>query len=169
VSESSTIDGMKLPGGVEWALHCCVVLTTSADPVAVTRLAELHDVSATYLAKQMQALSRAGIVRSVQGHAGGYRLTRDPAQITVLDVVEAVDGPGSTFVCTEIRRRGPLAAPAGLCELPCVIHRTMDAADQAWRASLRAVTIAELARTVNKDYGYDVMGGVGTWLAAPSS
>ena len=37
------------------------------------RLAELHDVSGSYLAKQLQSLSRAGLVRSVQGHAGGTR------------------------------------------------------------------------------------------------
>src|ERR1700744_4578496 len=102
---------MKLSGGVEWALHCCVVLSSADnDPVAVARLAEFHDVSTTYLAKQMQALSRAGIVHSVQGHAGGYVLTRAPREVTVLDVVEAIDGAQSTFACTEIRQRGPLAA-----------------------------------------------------------
>ncbi|WP_373305060.1 Rrf2 family transcriptional regulator [Streptomyces bluensis] len=36
------------------------------------RLAELHDISPTYLAKQLQPLSRAGLVRSVQGKSGGY-------------------------------------------------------------------------------------------------
>src|SRR6478609_10381340 len=100
---------MRISGGVEWALHCCTVLTAADDPVPAVRLAELHDVSPSYLAKQLQALSRAGLVQSVQGKAGGYVLTRSPALITVLDVVEAVDGPGPAFVCTEIRQRGPMA------------------------------------------------------------
>src|ERR1700742_1157122 len=101
---------MKLSGGLEWALHCCVVLSVAQEPVPVATLAELHDVSTTYLAKQMQALSRAGIVRPTQAHAGGYAEPRAAADITDLDIVEAVDAPRAPFVCTEIRQRGPLAA-----------------------------------------------------------
>ncbi|WP_062208095.1 Rrf2 family transcriptional regulator [Streptomyces sp. NBRC 109706] len=155
-----------MSGGVEWALHCCVVLTSVEEPVPATRLAELHDVSPSYLAKQLQALSRAGLVRSVQGKAGGYTLTREPAAITVLDVVEAVDGPAPAFVCTEIRQRGPLATPAASCTAPCAISRAMHTADAAWRGALRAVTIADLARDVGADYGPRAMSRISDWLTA---
>lgn len=157
---------MKMSGGVEWALHCCVVLTSVQTPVPAARLAELHDVSPTYLAKQLQALSRAGLVRSVQGKSGGYVLTRSPAQITVLDVVEAVDGPGDAFVCTEIRQRGPLATPPESCTAPCAIARAMAAAESARREALRAVTVADLAADVESDSGAGTLAGVGTWLTA---
>jgi Rrf2 family protein len=156
---------VKLSGGVEWALHCCVVLSAAGgEPVTVARLAQLHDVSTTYLAKQMQALSRAGIVQSAQGHAGGYTLTRDPDAVTVLDVVEAIDGPQSTFVCTEIRQRGPLAAARDQCTAPCAINRAMLAADRAWRTALKQVSIADLAGQVDSDYDADVLAGVAAWL-----
>lgn len=155
-----------MSGGVEWALHCCVVLTSVEEPVPATRLAELHDVSASYLAKQLQALSRAGLVRSVQGKAGGYVLTRAPASITVLDVVEAVDGPGQAFTCTEIRQRGPLATPAESCTAPCAIARAMAGADAAWRAALRAVSIADLVQGVGSDYGPGALAGIKQWLTA---
>ncbi|MFI6493588.1 RrF2 family transcriptional regulator [Streptomyces sp. NPDC050564] len=158
-----------MSGGVEWALHCCVVLTSVEEPVPATKLAELHDVSASYLAKQMQALSRAGLVRSVQGKAGGYVLTREPASITVLDVVEAVDGPGQAFTCTEIRRRGPLATPAESCTAPCPIARTMTGADAAWRAALRAVSIADLVQDVASTSGPAAMAGISAWLTAPDA
>lgn len=159
---------MKLSGGVETALHCCVVLTAATEPVPAARLAELHGVSPTYLAKQLQALSRAGLIESAQGKSGGYALTRPPQEITVLDVVEAIEGPGSTFVCTEIRQRGPKAAPPEACAAPCAITRTMLAADRAWRAALREVSIADLGRMVGEDYNVDVLGEVGTWLATGS-
>jgi len=146
---------------VEWALHCCVVLTAAAGPVPAARLAELHEVSATYLAKQLQSLSRAGLVQSVQGKSGGYVLTRSPAEISMLDVIEAVEGPQQTFVCTEIRQRGPLASPPEACTAPCGIARAMYAADTAWRDTLRAVSVADLAR----DLGGDALAPVGTWLA----
>lgn len=156
-----------MSGGVEWALHCCVVLTSVEEPVPATKLAELHDVSASYLAKQLQALSRAGLVRSVEGKAGGYVLTREPDSITVLDVVEAVDGPGQAFRCTEIRQRGPLAAPAESCTVPCPIARAMTGADAAWREALRLVSIADLVQDVASASGPSALARVSAWLTAP--
>ncbi|MEU9991403.1 RrF2 family transcriptional regulator [Streptomyces sp. NPDC007971] len=158
-----------MSGGVEWALHCCVVLTSVEAPVPAARLAQLHDVSPTYLAKQLQALSRAGLVRSVQGKSGGYVLTRAPASITVLDVVEAIDGPDPAFVCTEIRRRGPMASPPESCTAPCAIARAMAAAESARRNVLRSVTIADLADDVESDSGGGALAGIGTWLSAPET
>lgn len=156
-----------MSGGVEWALHCCVVLTSVEEPVPASRLAELHDVSASYLAKQLQALSRAGLVRSVEGKAGGYVLTREPASITLLDVVEAVDGPGQAFNCTEIRQRGPLATPAESCTAPCPIARAMTGADAAWREALRAVSIADLVQDVASTSAPSALARVSAWLTTP--
>ena len=156
-----------MPGGVEWALHCCVVLTTSSEPVPAARLAELHDVSASYLAKQLQALARAGLVHSVQGKSGGYALTRSAESITVLDVVEALAGPGPAFVCTEIRQRGPLATPVAACAVPCGIARAMATAEAAWRQALAATTIADLVRDVDSRHGPQIMAAYGDWLANP--
>ncbi len=156
-----------MSGGVEWALHCCVVLTSTEAPVPAARLAQFHDVSPTYLAKQLQALSRSGLVRSVQGKSGGYVLTRSPESITVLDVVEAIDGPDPAFVCTEIRQRGPMATPPEACATPCAIARTMAAAESARRDALRSVTIADLAGDVESDSGKGTLAGVGVWLASP--
>ena len=155
---------MKMSGGVEWALHCCVVLTAATGPVPAARLAELHDVSPSYLAKQMQALSRAGLVKSVQGKTGGYVLTRAAAEITVLDVVQAVDGAGPAFVCTEIRRRGPLGAPPQDCTKPCSIARVMAAAEAAWRASIQSVSIADLVGSAERDNGPEALPRIGAWL-----
>jgi Rrf2 family protein len=125
----------------------------------------LHGISSSYLAKHLQQLARAGLVRSVQGgHVGGYELTRSPETITVLDVIEAVEGKRPAFVCTEIRQRGPLATPPEACTRPCAIARVMIAADEAWRASLRAVTIADLARDVTGDYGPNTFAGISAWL-----
>ena len=89
-----------------------------------------------YLAKHLQALARAGVLETVKGPRGGYRLARPAAEITVLDVVEAIDGDEPAFRCTEIRRRGPSAVPAREYRTPCGIHRAFTRADEAWRAEL---------------------------------
>ncbi|XVV14579.1 RrF2 family transcriptional regulator [Actinoplanes sp. CA-131856] len=157
---------MKMTGGVEWGLHCCVVLSAATEPVAAAKLAELHDVSATYLAKQLQLLSRAGLVRSAPGQSGGYLLTRPASEITVLDVVEAIDGPQPAFRCTEVRQCGPMAVPAQRCDTPCPIAAVMDAADRAWRESLRAVTIGALAATVTVTTPRELWERARVWLSA---
>jgi Rrf2 family protein len=149
----------------------CAPASASASPSPVTVSTPVDrdaDVSASYLAKQLQAMSRAGLVRSTQGNLGGYELTRPPSRITVLDVVEAVDGPTPAFLCTDVRARGPLAASPEACRTPCAIHRAMTAADEAWRASLRSVTIADLAAQVTGEHGRGVLDGVRNWFnAAP--
>ena len=137
---------MKISDGVEWGLHCGVLLGFLPPDASLptARLAEYHGVPAAYLAKHLQAMSRAGLLASVQGPHGGYRLSRPPAEISVLDVVEAIDGQESAFQCSEIRRRGPAARPAREYRVPCAIHAVMNDADAAWRESLGQVSLADL-------------------------
>jgi Rrf2 family protein len=144
---------MRLSDGVEWGVHACVLLAVVPADRALpsARLAEYHGVPAAYLAKHLQSLARAGILETVKGARGGYRLARPAAEITVLDVVEAIDGEEPAFRCTEIRRRGPAAMPAKAYPRPCGIHRVFTRADDAWRAELRATTIADLVVGVIHD------------------
>jgi Rrf2 family protein len=137
---------MRLAEPVEWALHCTTVLALlpadGAMPAA--RLAEFHGVPAAYLAKALQGLSRAGITESVPGRKGGYRLGRPPAQITLLDVIDAIEGGEPSFRCTEIRKRGPARVAPGLYSPVCAIAEAMYRADEAWRVELRRTTVADL-------------------------
>ena len=137
---------MRLAEPVEWALHCTTVLALVPEGGALpaSKLAEYHGVPAAYLAKALQALSRAEIVESVPGRRGGYRLRRTPADVTLLDVVEAVAGRDGSFRCTEIRKRGPARVSPGLYSPVCAIAEAMYRADEAWRAELRRTTIADL-------------------------
>jgi Rrf2 family protein len=56
-------------------------------------------LSSGYIAKIFQSISRAGIIESVSGPSGGYRIARDPATIPLLEVVEALDGPLASGCC----------------------------------------------------------------------
>jgi Rrf2 family protein len=157
---------MKLSDGVEWGSHVTTLLAVLPPGRALpaAKLAEYHGVPAAYLAKHLQSLSRAGILESVQGPRGGYRLARSAGDITLLDVVEAIDGDEPAFRCTEIRRRGPTAQPASAYRLACGIHRAMDAADDAWRDSLRSVTVAELVDGVMRDASPAGLAAGARWI-----
>ena len=155
---------MKISAGVEWALHCCVALSGIDRPVPAAKFAEMTEVSGSYLAKQLQALSRAGLVTSVQGKAGGYVLTRAPEKISVLDVVFAIDGPAPMFECTEIRQRGPVGAPPEECRQSCAIARAMLAAEQAWRTALREISIHDLGTEMAGSISPERMAAMLNWM-----
>ena len=156
---------MKLSNGVEWAAHCCVSLSQAREPVAAARLAELHGVPAAYLAKHLQALSRAGVVSSTPGQVGGYALTRPPAEITLLEIVQAIDNDEPIFRCTEIRQCGPLAILPERCSTPCAIAQAMTTAENAWRDALARISIADLATRIDADSAYTAMSDLRHWLA----
>ena len=167
--EKGRVGGMKMSGGVEWALHSCVTLSQSREPVPAARLAELHGTAPAYTAKHLQALSRAGIVHSTMGAVGGYTLTRPAAQISVLEVVRAIDGDEPAYRCTEIRQRGPLGVPAEQCSRPCAIARAMTAAQDAWSRALAHVSIADLAADIDADSGGTAMPDIRRWLTSTRS
>jgi Rrf2 family protein len=144
---------MKLSDGIEWAVHVCGLLAAVPPDRALpaARLAENHGVPAAYLAKQLQLLARAGLLETVKGPRGGYRLARPAHEITVLDIVEAIDGVDPAFRCAEIRRRGPSAVAAREYTRPCGIQEAFVRADAAWRTELRATTVADLLTTALRE------------------
>lgn len=136
---------MQLPRTVEWALHCCWLLgqTDAGSALPRRRLAEFFDLPEAYLAKVLRQLVDAGILTSVPGVSGGYRLARPAEQITALQVVQAV-ARDELFHCAEIRQRGPEALSAAECDQPCGIARAMHRAELAWRAELARTSVADL-------------------------
>ena len=157
---------MRLSDGVEWGVHVCTLLAALPADAALpaAKLAEYHGVPSAYLAKHLQALAGAGVLRTVKGAKGGYRLAKPPAEITVLEVVEAIDGDESAFRCSEIRRRGPLALPAREYTKLCGIHRTFNRADEAWRKELAQTTIADLFVGLLEDVPRPALEKGARWL-----
>ncbi len=93
-------------------------------------------VPAEYLSKVFNDLGRAGFVRSQRGLYGGYRLAGDPAQLLVLDVIEAVSPLKRYHECPRGRTHGP--------DKLCPLHRLLDEAAEHIETAFRRVTIADL-------------------------
>lgn len=141
---------MKMSEGVEWTAHACVLLAALPKGVGLpaNALAEFHALAPAYMAKHMQALARAGVVESVRGAGGGYRLARAPRDISLWDIVEAIEGVEPAFRCVEIRQQGPCVVPQGDFRKPCEIHAAFARAENAWRIELKSVSLADMAAEV---------------------
>ena len=89
--------------------------------VSVRMLSQEEDVSYQFACKILQELHRAGLVKSEMGAAGGYQLCRAPEQITMLDVVKAMQGDIAINHCTNIKdscsRQSKCKVSQKLCQL----------------------------------------------------
>jgi Rrf2 family transcriptional regulator, cysteine metabolism repressor len=67
--------------------------SSGADPVPIGELARRRDVPVQFLEQLFAVLRRGGVISSQRGVKGGYRFARDPSTVTVLEIVELLDGP----------------------------------------------------------------------------
>ena len=141
---------MQISKGVEWACHAAALMTALPNDKTfkAETLARYHDVPAAYMAKQLQALSKAGIVKSSRGARGGYRLAKAPIDINLWDITAAIEGTKSAFKCSEIRQNGPCPARKSSCKTPCSIAASFVVAETAFRDSLRRVSLMQIAMQV---------------------
>jgi Rrf2 family nitric oxide-sensitive transcriptional repressor len=105
--------------------------------VLLSELARTQHVSGSYLAKVFQQLSHAGLVRAVRGKRGGYALARPPVDITIGDVVRALEVDAPMYQCLAQER---------CCEakLDCLLVRVFAEAEQQMYAVLDKTTLADL-------------------------
>lgn len=125
---------------VEYALRAAVVLANHLDePRTAQQIAAVAQVPADYLVKVMRSLARSGLVHAQRGKHGGFTLARQPEQLTILDIVNAVDPIRRIVTCP----LGILAHGTTLCPL----HRRLDSAMASVEAALAGATLAELVAT----------------------
>lgn len=142
--------GRSLYGSaVEFGLHSILCLIAPrSKPVSNRDLAEFVGISPALLAKILPKLEKAGLIGSSGGFHGGYRLARPADEITVLDVVDAVDGSKSLFDCKEIRGNCVLFSgvpPAWSVHGVCGIHAVMLRAEKSMRSEMAKTSILQLA------------------------
>lgn len=125
----------------EYALRAVVYLAGQQQPRTTQQLAEVTRVPVGYLAKVMQGLARSGLVRSQRGLHGGYTLIKSPDELTVWEVIEAVDPIQRIRSC-------PLGLKSHGVNL-CPMHRRLDDALAGVEKAFRASTLAELLADPN--------------------
>jgi Rrf2 family protein len=122
---------------VEYALRAVVFLAQQSPAARTTgQIARATRVPPAYLAKVLHSLAQAGVVRSQRGTGGGVALVKDPADLTILEVVNAVDPIKRIREC-------PLGLAAHGVRL-CPLHHRLDNALALVEDAFRKTTLAEV-------------------------
>ena len=151
----------------EYILHSLLWLVDNSEPVSSLDLAELQEIPAAYVAKLLPKLEKAGLLTAAEGLRGGYKLARPADDISVLAVVDAVEGRKSLFNCQEIRGRCALfdkQPPGWATQGVCGIHGVMLRAEQAMRQELSQTSLADLARSVRDKAPSPFFGQAQSWF-----
>lgn len=129
---------------VEYALRAVVYLAAEGQARTVERMAEATKVPAAYLAKVVQELVRKGMLRSQRGVGGGVALVKSPEELTILEVVDAVDPIKRITSC-------PLGLASHGTNL-CPLHAKMDRALADTEDAFRSTTLAALITDSNPSF-----------------
>lgn len=132
----------------DYAVRAMLMLARQADGSlsSVRRIAEEMDIPARFLPQVMGDLGRAGLVEATTGRNGGYRLARPATEISLLDVVDAVEGDSRRRTC--VLRGGPCGLD-GYCD----VHDVFFAAQDAMLQKLSAADLAGLPRRLGGHIG----------------
>lgn len=133
---------MKLTRGGEYGIRGVLYLAQQENGKVsmLSAIAKTQDVPPRFLAKIFQALAKAGVVKSHRGAKGGFSLARPASEITVRDVIEAVEGPLYLNTC--------VIAP-GECDRDelCPIHGVWGEAQEKLMSVLAQSNFEELAKS----------------------
>lgn len=132
---------MRVSAKAEYACAAMLELAaswTAPQPLRIRAIADAHTISARFLVQILLQLKTAGLVASVRGAAGGYQLARDPEQITLAAIINAIDD----------RTLTPRSALSGAARTPVVdvLLEVWQEIQRREQQMLEKLTLAELLR-----------------------
>jgi Rrf2 family protein len=136
---------MKFSKSTELAIHGLWLLANKRPGLLlVSEMADAQNVSESYLAKIFQRLARKGLVRSTRGKRGGFTLAREPGEISVADVVRAVEAEEPLYDCMDLGRgcKGRNS---------CLLRDVFEKAERQMYTALEQTSLADLMSCGNGD------------------
>lgn len=134
---------MRLTTKGRFAVNAMIDLARNEEkgPVTLAAISERQDISVAYLEQLFSKLRRRNLVKSIRGPGGGYQLLRDPADISVADIVFAVDEPLDVTRCQG--SGNCRQSPKGNIE--CITHNLWASLNERIVDYLESVSLSELA------------------------
>lgn len=137
---------MRFTTKTEYGLVCLIYMAKHAqlqfDPVTIKQLVQAEQFSLTYTEKIMQTLRNANIVTAQHGNQGGYSLARHPAQITLKEIVEALEGGTFEIFCKPEVREEIICTHFPMCGVKPVWEKTKDTLDRLYEG----ITLERIAK-----------------------
>lgn len=134
---------LRLSKKVEYGLLALQYMASKADTVVSAKeIAEQFDISFEFLAKTIQRLSKSGFIQSYQGVRGGYVLAREAQSITVIDVIEAIEGKPVIVECIDSGEDCGCQV-SSKCTIKSPMHKIQDMIDTL----LQSVTVADISES----------------------
>lgn len=126
-----------------YALHALIVLANhgGGEPMMIADIAEQAGVPRKFLEQILLGLKKRGIVQSMRGRAGGYRLGRPAKEITFADIIRETDGPLALSPCVSVTAYH--RCPDCRDEATCAIRKVLLAARDATAQVLESRTLAQ--------------------------
>jgi Rrf2 family protein len=147
---------MRTTAKADYAVRAAVELASAGDLLTAEQIAQAQSIPVNFLENILRDLRRAGIVESRRGQAGGYVLARPADEISIADVIRAVEGP-----LADVRGQAPeaLAYPGAAATLRDV----WVALRASVRAVLEQVTLADVARGELPQHVEDLTRDADAW------
>jgi Rrf2 family transcriptional regulator, iron-sulfur cluster assembly transcription factor len=120
-----------------------LALKTPGEKTSIRELTKKMEIPYHFLAKILQDLTYKGFLVSQKGPTGGFALGKSPKEITLLDIVEAIDGEGFRTECV-------LGFPECTGKHPCAVHEKWGTMRESLREMLAKKNIAEMAKDMKK-------------------
>ena len=132
---------MRFSAKAEYGVKAILELATQtgSDPVQVRNIAKKQGLPVRFLEQVMNALKKGGLVESVRGAQGGYLLNRSPKEISLGDVLKAIDGQMTEMRCISDRKQ-PKCDDAG----NCVVQDVWSEVKQSFVGILNSITLQDL-------------------------
>jgi len=137
---------MQISAKAEYACLAMIELAASggeSQPIAINRIAEAHDLKPFFLVQVLLALNKAGLVVSTRGKNGGYKLARPADQITLADIIGAID--------KRVRASGNALAAATKTPVVAVLLEVWREVQDQEQRLLEGTILAELVRRSQRD------------------
>ena len=149
---------MRVTQEADYAIRICLILDSYAKKMGASEIAVAACITQKEALKVLRKLNEAGYVRSYKGMRGGYEMARHGADITVLDIIEVMDGPVLISKCLECDHH----CSKNACKTDCNMHIAFGAINRILRENLGTITVktlhdkrlsaSDIADIINKNY-----------------
>ncbi|HEX2939239.1 MAG TPA: Rrf2 family transcriptional regulator [Ruminiclostridium sp.] len=132
---------MRITQEGDYALRVVLYLfkTGIGERIEAKTISEHENVPQRFLLKLLRKLAIGGIIESYKGHGGGYVITKNPSEISVLNVIEAIEGPVAINKCLEDKT----LCNAGRAET-CEVHKALESVQKNLVSELGSITFSKL-------------------------